>query len=65
MNIGEKFKHVSRLSIYKIIDLVLLEVKGRVEPGVVYVKEEEPETKYCRSIRSFKSNFNKVRYGCN
>jgi len=60
MKIGEKYKHVSRLSIYEIVDLVSLEVKGRIEPGIVYIKENEPETKYCRSARSFKSNFNKV-----
>jgi len=57
MKINSKWLHVSKLGIYQVVDNVLIEAKGKIEPGVIYINIDEPEKKYCRSSRSFKMNF--------
>jgi len=60
MKVNSKWKHVSKPGTFQIIDNVLMEVKGKVEPGIVYINIDEPEEKYCRTVRSFKMNFKSI-----
>jgi len=60
MKINSKWLHVSKSGIYQVIYMVLIEAKGKVEPGIIYINIDEPEKKYCRSVRSFKMNFKSI-----
>jgi len=57
---NKQWKHVSKSGNYQVVDTVLIEAKGKIEPGVIYINIDEPEKKYCRSVRSFKMNFKSI-----
>ena len=60
MKINSRWKHVSKPGIFQIIDNVLMEVKGKIEQGIIYMNINEPNKKYCRTVRSFKMNFKEI-----